>query len=287
MIEEEAQRLRRALILHKRLVWGLTALLVSSLLGHLWIANQRVPVAAALGQGVEGQTQAADPSRKQIRVATYNIRRGKGTDRVRDIGRAAGVLRSADIAALNEVAGPSLMGGADQARQIGERLDAGWLYAPNQRRWYRYHFGNALISRFDIGRWNRAQIAYDRERSHSRRNLLTATVELWNRSVRLLITHLDRGTIRGDQLAYVLEELRRYPVAILLGDLNSTRDDPLLRELLADPAYTDAIAATLGSADVAGRVDWIIVRGLRVVGGGFERAGISDHPAYWVDLAAP
>lgn len=278
---------RRALARCRRLTWLLATLLAGSALAHLWIAHQRLPVSAAAGDAIHGAATVTSTTPTRVRLATFNIHRGKGTDRVRDLARTARVLHQVDVAGLNEVAGPSLLGASNQAQQLGERLKARWLYAPNQYRWYREHFGNALLSRLPVTHWYREQLVYDRVRSHSHRNLLTVTMPLWNRRVVLLITHLDRGPIRAEQLDYVLGAMRRHRPAVLLGDLNVTRQDPRLQRLLSDGTYIDAIAAALGANDPPGRVDWIIVRGLRVTGGGFEPVGVSDHPAYWVEVEAP
>jgi hypothetical protein len=71
------------------------------------------------------------------------------------------------------------------------------------------------------------------------------------------------------------------PPAMLLGDLNTTRDDPLLRDLLATPSVADALA---NSPAGSGRIDWIITHGLKTVASGMSPAGASDHPQFWADL---
>ncbi|MBN1361964.1 MAG: endonuclease/exonuclease/phosphatase family protein [Sedimentisphaerales bacterium] len=247
-------------------------------------ANRRTPVEPQSGTGVHRPEGSKPVVQARFRVATYNIHRGKGTDGVRDLDRTADVLREADLVGLNEVGGPAFPGGSDQARQLGEALKIGWLFAPNQRRWYMYHFGNGLLSRPAVGPWTSEPLVYHEDRSRSHRNLLTASIAAGPQPVTVMVTHLDRGEIRPDQLSDVLVEFREHEPAILMGDFNTDATDPLLIELFADSNNVDAIGAALGDADQPGRIDWIITRGMTVLSGGMEPVGVSDHPCYWVDV---
>ena len=278
--ENGARRLGRK----DRLIQLLAVLLACSILTHVWLANLRVPTSPAVGQQINPPTRWKQTVQKHFRVSTYNIHRGKGTDGVRDLHRTAEVVRASDIVALNEVAGPSLVG-SDQAKQLGKMLDAGWLFAPNQRRWYTDHFGNGLLSRFEVKRWYTEQLFYDSKKSRSRENLLVAELVLNGRPVTVLATHLDRGPIRKEQLRYVLERFKQYDFGVLLGDLNTPPDDPQLVELFADPNNVNAIKAALGDCDSPHRIDWIITRGFDVLAGSAGPPGVSDHPYFWVDIA--
>ena len=250
-------------------------------------AGRRTPVEPQRGVGISRPSDCQPITQTRFRVATYNIHRGKGTDGARDLNRTAGVLHEADIVGLNEVGGPAFWGQSDQTEQLGRNMKIGWLFAPNQRRWHMYHFGNGLLSRFPVGRWTSEPLVYRKNMSRSPRNLLTAEIEVGEQLVTVMVTHLDRGEIRPTQLKNVLDEFRRYEPAILMGDFNSNVDDPLLAEFLADSNNVDAIKATLGEAGNGGRIDWIITRGMRVLSGGMEPTGVSYHPCYWVDVEVP
>jgi endonuclease/exonuclease/phosphatase family metal-dependent hydrolase len=241
-------------------------------------------VAPQRGVGISWPAGCRPAAKTCFRVATYNIHRGKGTDGIRDLDRTADVLRGADLVGLNEVAGPPFPGQNDQAQQLGEELDMGWLFAPNQRRWHMDHFGNGLLSRLPVGQWTSEPLAYDRDASHSPRNLLVAQITVERQPVTLIVTHLDRGEIRVVQLKSVLDEFERYEPAILVGDFNTTIKDPLLVEFFADSNNVDAVEAALGQTGDGARIDWIITRGLKVLAGGMEPVGVSDHPCYWVDV---
>src|SRR5262245_14459564 len=90
------------------------------------------------------------PRSRTIRVATYNIHRGRGLDGRTRIGRIAAVLASidADIVALQEVVGasPTRPG---QAAELGAALAMGWVMSP-VRHLRTAIFGNVVLSRFPI-----------------------------------------------------------------------------------------------------------------------------------------
>lgn len=85
-----------------------------------------------------------------IRVATYNIHRGRGMDRRVRIERIAAVLATIapDIVALQEVIGPGLSG-MGHAETLGAALGMGWVMATT-RELRRHQFGNVIMSRYPI-----------------------------------------------------------------------------------------------------------------------------------------
>jgi endonuclease/exonuclease/phosphatase family metal-dependent hydrolase len=262
----------------------LIALLALSVVLGALHAGRRTPVGPRQGVGISWPRDCEPVAKTQFRVATYNIHRAKGTDGIRDLRRTADMLHDADLVGLNEIAGPTFWGRADQSEQLGRAIKIGWQFAPNQYRWCRYHFGNGLLSRLDVGRWTSEPLIYERVRSNSHRNLLTAEVRAGVPPVTVMVTHIDRGGIRQAQLQQVLEKFAQHTPAVLVGDFNTTGADPLLVAFFADTDNVDAIARTLGNADDKNRIDWIITRGLRVLSGGTEPAGVSDHPYYWVNV---
>jgi endonuclease/exonuclease/phosphatase family metal-dependent hydrolase len=270
----------------KRWPWlwptGVLALVLALCLAY---AGRRTPVESQRGTGLRWPQGHPPIAADHLRIATFNIHHGKGTDGVCDLRRTAAVLRDVDVAALNEVAGPSLPGRPDQAEQLGRATAMGWLYAPSQRRWTLPYFGNALLSHIDVGAWEYQPLVFDPQKSRSYRGLLVAQTSLGARPLAVLVTHLDTSPTRSSQLQFVLGQFRSYRTAVLLGDLNMNAGDPAVRQMLADANNIDAIGQALGPADVKGHIDWIVVRGLKVVGGGQYPPGVSDHPCYWVEVA--
>jgi endonuclease/exonuclease/phosphatase family metal-dependent hydrolase len=261
----------------------LALLALGVVLGGVY-ANRRTPVEPQQGVGISWPRGCPPVTKAQLRVATYNIRRGKGTDGIRDLSRTAGILREADLIGLNEVAGPAFWDGADQVEQLGQSLQLGWQFAPNQYRWLRYHFGNGLLSRMEVDRWTSEPLLYDRARSKSYRNLLTAEINTGTPPITFMVTHIDLGRIRPVQLQDVLDRFAKHTPAILVGDFNTTVADPVLAAFFADGNNVDAISRALGAADDKNRIDWIITRGLKVLSGGMMPPGVSDHPCYWVEV---
>ena len=94
----------------------------------------------------------ADESKRTrtVRVATYNIHRGRGLDGRTRLERIAGVLAAidADIIALQEVVGASPLK-PGQAAELGAALGMGWVMAPT-RHLRTALFGNVVLSRFPV-----------------------------------------------------------------------------------------------------------------------------------------
>ena len=259
-------------------------LLILSIAAHIWLAGIKRPVPPAIGNTINSPSVWSYNKVERIRVSTYNIHRGKGVDRIFDLSRTAKVLKGADIIGINEVAGPTIFGKPNQAQILASKLDLGWLYAPNQIRWFRDYFGNGLLSRFPVSHWVSEPLIYDQDESHSLRNIVTAEIQVNGSNIAVLITHLDLGVIRSTQLARVIERFNRYGCAILMGDMNTGAQDTQINALVAQDGVYDAIKMALGDQTPRLRVDWIFTRGFDVIDGGMTGVGISDHPYFWVDL---
>jgi endonuclease/exonuclease/phosphatase family metal-dependent hydrolase len=259
-----------------------TLLFIASIGLNVWHAGEKQPLSPSAGNSINSKVKTKDVNKTTFRIAAYNIRSGKGLDDVRDINRTATALKGFDMIALNEVR-KNALSLSSQAEKLGDILGMGWLFLPNQKRYYGEYYGNGFLSIFDVDYFYREQLIYDKEKSRSHRNLTTIRFEFNGKLITLLVTHLDRGSIRNEQLSYVIQKFKNYDHCILIGDLNTPGNDSQLTDLLDDGNIKDAINIALGSNDIA-RVDWIIVKGFKVVDGGFEPEGISDHPLFWVEL---
>lgn len=248
--------------------------------------SDRTAAPPAAGTKIAGQISAEAADRASLRVATFNIHGGRGEDDQRDLDRIANTLQGFDLIAAQEVHGGSLVGSPDQAAILANKLDLAWLYAPTERRWWSDAFGNALLTQFPISRWERIPLPCTQGKAY--RNAVVAEVQLGQTLVNVLFTHLDRHEDRETQLREVIRLYRELPSpAILMGDLNTDRHDPLWAELLEEPAVIDVLSQGDQAADNHLRIDWIVARGMEVVDAGVKDDGASDHPCYWAELRLP
>lgn len=258
----------------------LWTLLVIPLGLFLWGMYPR-PVKEEDGRGAD-ESNLTDPVRSAstARVGTFNIHGGKGRDGRRDLRRTARDLEAVDIAALQEV--HDSWRAPWQLARLAARLRRVALNAPTRRRWFRPHRSNALLTRHPVGRWTRMRLKTHRRQRFHYRNLTVAQVAL-SKPLWVLFTHLNKEDGREAQLEQVMREFLKYSPAVLMGDFNMNRDDPPLREYLAREDVIDALGKTLADDD-AGRIDWILGRGVKVVDGGVIDTDASDHPLYWCDI---
>jgi len=250
--------------------------------GAVWQVSLRRPAGPAEGTCLHGGPPAERTTRKTLRVATYNIRRGLGSNGKRSLDRIATQLRGFDLIGLNEVEGP-VFWRPDQTELLGRRTGLMWLFAPTERRWGWEHFGNGILSGLPVRGWRRVPLPNATGISY--RNMLLARVDCSGVEVHLLITHVDLRRDRRAQLRRVAETFRSLPEpAILLGDLNASADDPQVRALVNAPGVADPVAEI---GWVGRRSDWVLTRGLRTVAAGVNPSDASDHPLVWAELEVP
>lgn len=278
----------------------LIAALVVVLLA-LWCLLYR-PVAGARGQGAHtdyrspGSTGSTGRVGGRLRVATYNICGGRGLDGRVDLERIARDLLTidADIVSLQEV--HDTFAQPRQLEWLARRLAIAAIRAPVRWRGFRRQRNNGLLTRLPVGQWQRLPLGRTaavpfRSGSGKRliRQLLWADVPIGDTCLRVLLTHLSTEKTDGvaggrpRQLDQVTDELLRTSPAVLLGDLNTRRDDPRLQSLLASGEAVDGLHEQLNKDDPR-RIDWILVRGARVCAAGAINSGASDHPLYWCDV---
>lgn len=245
----------------------------------LWGAWPR-PVKGGEGRGVDESNLVASGSPPAVlRFGTFNIHGGKGLDGARNLSRIATDLVDIDIAALQEV--HDSWRAKRQLHHLSERLEISTLNAPARKRWFRLHRSNALLTKYSPGAWTRLRLFDPPGWRSSCRNL--TIVQMTQPSLHVLLTHLNRKDGRDEQLAQVMHMFLRYSPAVLMGDLNVRRDDPVIGKYLARGDITDALSETLDNDDPA-RIDWILCRGVNAKNGGVIDSGASDHPLYWCDI---
>ena len=260
-------------------------IILAILVTGTWLASRPQPTGPAQGTAVNGQLARQEAPRDSFRIGTFNIHGCTGPDGRRDIARVAENLRDLDFAALNEVHGPRPWERDDQAALLGRELGVQWLFAPATRDWHLIDFGNGLLSTMPVESWRRIPLTADNGRGC--RNTVLVRLRFHEETVHVLLTHIARSDerTRQSQLYEVIDQyLSLPPPAVLLGDMNSEAGEPEISRLLAAPDVIDAVGRKLGAA-APPRIDWIFVRGLRVLDAGLRDNGASDHPMAWAELA--
>ena len=247
----------------------------------------------------------------RLRVCTFNIHHGVGTDGRLDLGRIADVLAAtgATLIGLQEVDRTLSPRSAwiDQAAWLGERLDMEVVHgatidrdpqagAPPETPRRRY--GNALLSAHPVRTWH--DLAPARQRPVARRGgLVDATVDADGTEVRVLVTHLQNRSARErrEQAAHLRSVVsgdgRATPPprpTILLGDMNAGPDSPEMR-LLAT-VLVDAWAAvgigpgrTFPAGRPIARIDHVLVSAdLRPLTADVPDTRASDHRPVVVEV---
>ena len=209
---------------------------------------------------------AAEPVR--VRVLTYNIHHGEGTDGKLDLERIASVIRlvEPDLVALQEVdVGTSRSQGVDQAAELG-RLTGMQAAFGKAMDYAGGQYGEALLSRYPLTDVKVHELPFTQ--GCEPRCAVAARVRLGADGPELLIagTHLEhaQATLRlcqAGKLAPALVAANALPV-ILAGDFNAEPDSPPIRVLL--PHWTDATAAkpeATWPADVpTAKIDYVFFR---------------------------
>lgn len=249
-----------------------------------YFGDRRQAVPASAGDSFRGAATATAKGQTSLRVATFNIHGGLGRDLRRDLARTADTLRSFDFVVLNEVHGPYFWQAAGQTEELAAATGRRWLFAPTETRWWHHEFGNAVLSLADVAWWQRLPLP---SASRGYRNLVFMSLPFAGGSINVIATHLDRNDAqaREEQLRAASELfLALAEPAMLMGDLNTTGDEPPLAALLARDGVCDPLGETWGE-DTPRRIDWILTRGLRTLDAGMIDNGASDHPLVWAEVA--
>jgi len=207
----------------------------------------------------------------EIRVLTYNIHHGEGTDGRIDLERIAGVIRSVtpDLVALQEVdVKTGRSGGVNQLSELSRLTGLEGVFA----RTIPYdggEYGNAVLSALTIAATQVHRLPFSP--GHEERVVLETLVLFRKASgeevpILFLATHMDHTRDPVDRLAAVpiinkLAEKQTGIPMILAGDLNAEPDSQVLQDLLK--VWTDTGRGkgllTSRSQNPTRRIDYILV----------------------------
>jgi endonuclease/exonuclease/phosphatase family metal-dependent hydrolase len=235
-------------------------------------------------------SEAAAP----IRVITYNIHHGEGSDHKVDLDRIATIIREAraDIVCLQEVdRNLPRTHRMDFPSLLAQELSMTVVFEPNFQS-DGGDYGNATLTRFEVVSHENIRLPSAKQREP--RGCCRTTLRINGRLVDVLNTHLSLDAAeRKDQADAILKALRDVPT-MLAGDMNETRVEPAVRLLMTrfrDVAVGNSgnNAATFPSNQGTRRIDLILVsEGIDILSSRLfstpETAVASDHLPLVADL---
>jgi endonuclease/exonuclease/phosphatase family metal-dependent hydrolase len=230
--------------------------------------------------------QILRPVSDTLRIASFNIEFALRVDSALAVIRAEPELRGADVLLLQEMDAPS-------TRRIADALRMWYVYYPAifHKRTKR-DFGNAVLSRWPIIDDAKIVLPNPSRYAGTHRIATAATIQIGDRVIRAYSTHLGTiadvgGVGRREQLSAIIEDAKRFPIAIIAGDMNEGD----LGEIALAAGFlwpTEKGPRTT----IMGRWDHIFVRGLAP--GDSLRAGTvrnirgsSDHHPVWTTVLFP
>ena len=213
------------------------------------------PVAAAK---VEQDAKAATDETPTLRVLTYNIHHGRGTDGKFDYERMAKVIAglNPDVIALQEVDNKTQRAsGVDIAEELGQRLKMNHVFG-NALYFSGGQYGEAVLSRFPIADAKAHHLPY--RFGNEPRTALEVRVTPDNEIPEFTFvgTHLchqssDTRWEQTQELDKLFSARSDLPV-IMAGDLNA-RPGSKPMQVLLDKAWIDAVAPK-------SRIDYVLLR---------------------------
>ncbi|MBW3542699.1 MAG: endonuclease/exonuclease/phosphatase family protein [Planctomycetes bacterium] len=267
---------------------GRLAAAVALLLGlaFAWQGYRRTPADPTAPLHLVAAERCQPSPRPTLRIATFNIRGGRGRDERHDLARTAASLHGADLVALQEVHGPALFSSTNQADDLGRRLGMASVFVPTERRWWRDSFGNGLLTRIPVSSLQRIPLVGTQDRRY--RTALLTRVPWQGTTVQFVMVHGDDRQDHERQLQALCDLfVGLEQPAVLMGDLNTFRGEPLLEDLLRRSDVTAVVDEHWPDRKPLRRVDWIIARGLVALHRECRDLGASDHPVLYAELALP
>lgn len=176
---------------------------------------------------------AAEPN--QIRILSYNIHHGEGTDGKLDLERLARVIQSVkpDVVSLQEVdRGVKRTNGVDEPAELGRLTGMRPIFERNIV-FQGGDYGNAILSRLPVTSHKNIKLPSHYVGEQRGALVVELTAPDGRTPFRFIATHLDYRPDDGERRDSVkrLEELAGEAPdrpTLLVGDLNSLPDSPVL-----------------------------------------------------------
>lgn len=172
---------------------------------------------------------------RHLTVVSYNIHRGVGLDRRRDLDRIADVIGELgpDVVGLQEVIREDGVPDADQAAYLASRLEMTELVMGETRAHGSGIYGNVVLSRLPVLGWGRCDLS---RRMREPRGCLRVDLDVDGTPLHLFNCHFGLGLReRREQLGLLGEFIRASErlagPRVLLGDFNEWHRGPVTRGL--------------------------------------------------------
>lgn len=206
-----------------------------------------------------------------VRVLTYNIHHGEGSDLKIDLERIAEVILSADpgLVALQEVdVRTSRVSGADQARELA-RLTGMHVVFGRTIPYRGGLYGNALLSKWPVNRFVNHALPFTAGREP--RGVIEALIlappgEEGGADFQMFATHLDISEadrlLAVGQLQRLLADRPPDWPMLIAGDMNATPGSTVVNLLAKDwtPASSSEPLHTFPAAKPSRQIDFIFFR---------------------------
>jgi endonuclease/exonuclease/phosphatase family metal-dependent hydrolase len=262
--------------------WKLLVLVLGVLLVAPW--GFRVPAAAhaplewrSPAGKVEPVTAGGVKAEDAVlRVASFNIHRGRGVSGQTNVAAIGELLKTVDFAGLYEV---DQGWQTDQAWELGQQLGLHSMIAPTERQWGVTTYGNGLLSRWPV---NVVRMPLPGRKWKAYRCGLLSRLVVRGREINVLAVHVDSGSDRRTQLSMILDLFDALAApAILMGDLNTTASDPVLKAFLERDEIVNPLAVD------PKQIDWILAKGLVCRDAASIDNEASDHPIVTATFELP
>ncbi|HVS13248.1 MAG TPA: endonuclease/exonuclease/phosphatase family protein [Thermoanaerobaculia bacterium] len=257
---------------------------VVSLISSVLLVVVLVVAPPRMTTGGWDRTESAAPQR--LRVVSFNVLHGypRLQAQAERADRLASALDSLDADVLLLQEAWCLAGSPCLHLRLAERLGMGWAWtAANGSPLIGFEEGCAILSRYplvDVERWD----LRPRARPWRRRVALVARVELGDRPLRLVCTHLanDAPAVAASQAADLARRLGDARGVLLGGDLNlDGRSDGVRR--LVESGLVDLLPDGIDHVLLDPDSRWSVA-GVEKQLDPATPGALSDHPALVVDL---
>jgi len=240
--------------------------------------------------------RADEPAKPRLRVMTYNIHHGEGTDKKLDLPRIARIITDAkaDLVALQEVDNKTKRtNSVDQTAEFAKLTGMHGVFGKAMD-YGGGEYGEAILSRFAIVEHKTHALPFTQGREP--RAALEVIVRPPNLpAITFVGTHLDHFKDETDRLAQTKELDRLFlfkdaPVTLITGDFNARPESRAMQTVLEfwNDTAADNPQPTIPSDKPHSRIDWIFTlkgHGWRVISSQvLEEKVASDHRPVLVEL---